>query len=257
MRKEIRSDLTKVLAEDQKEMLKLKAPLNKRQPVRWNDQDADSEPENISVTRMSTPVKRTNTTNSKTTQNNRRNMVTGVLNDSTNQPTKRLKQQRAPSEQSKERPSTSKFLFAHQRQTFLSTNLFPMLKDLTAPLTVFDGKSENIELFEDFFRNNIKMYPRLTEILKITYFYSLLTGKALQAYCNLDDTKKDNFEEIITVFKRRFGDFQFSPKARCEWDALHFDTTKQKLHEFLDVLHKTAKKSSALKPKSSSTRHTC
>ena len=83
------SDLTKVLAENQKEMLKLIAPLNKKQPVRLNDQDSDSEPENISVARTSTPVKTTNTTNSKTTPNRSRNLVTGVFNDSTNQPTKK------------------------------------------------------------------------------------------------------------------------------------------------------------------------
>ena len=85
------------------------------------------------------------------------------------------------------------------------------------------------------------MYPHLTEIQKINYFHSLLRGNALQAYCTLDDTKKDNLEEVITAFKRRFGDFQSSAKARCEWDALHFDPTKQKLHEFLDTLQKTAK----------------
>ena len=78
-------------------------------------------------------------------------MVTGVLNDSTIRPTKRQKEQRAPSEQSKERPSTSKILFPPQAQTFPSTNLFRMLKTLTAPLPVFDGKSEKFELFEDLF----------------------------------------------------------------------------------------------------------
>ena len=30
-------------------------------------------------------------------------------------------------------------------------------------------------------------------------------------------------------------------KARCEWDALKFDPSTQKLHECLDVLQKTAK----------------
>ena len=241
LRKEIMSDLTKLLAENQKEMLKLIAPLNKKQTVYMNAQDSDSEPENVSVARTSTPVKIHTATNSKTTPVNSRNMVTGVLNDSTNQPTNGLKQQRAPNEQTKDRPSTSKILFAPQPQTFPATNLLPMPKALTASLPVFDGKSEKFELFEDLFRNNIKMYPHLTEIQKINYFHSLLRGNALQAYCNLDDTKKDNLEEVITAFKRRFGDFQSSAKARCEWDALHFDPTKQKLHEFLDALQKTAK----------------
>ena len=241
LRKEIMSDLSKILAENQKEMLRLIAPTAKKQPAIRTAEESDSDPENIPENATSTPIRnKTTATVSKTTPINSRNMVTGVLNDSTNQPTKRPKH-RASNDQSKERPTTSKILFAPQPQTFPSTNLFPMPKALTASLPVFDGKSEKFELFEDLFRNNIKMYPHLTELQKINYFHSLLRGNALQAYCNLDDTKKDNLEEVITAFKRRFGDFQSSAKARCEWDALHFDPTKQKLHEFLDVLQKTAK----------------
>ena len=73
LRKEIMSDLTKILAENQEEMLKFIAPLSKNQPVYLNNQDSDSEPENISVARTSTPVKITNATNSKTTPTNSRN----------------------------------------------------------------------------------------------------------------------------------------------------------------------------------------
>ena len=235
------TDLTKILAENQKEIFKLIAPLSKKRSISANIQESDSEPEDVPVARTSTPMKTNTATGSKISQVNSRNMVTGVLKDSTNQPMKRPKQQRASSEQTKDRPSTSKILFAPQTQTFPSTNLLPMPKALTASLPVFDGKSEKFELFEDLFRNNIKMYPHLTEIQKINYFHSLLRGNALQAYCNLDHTKKDNLEEVITAFKRRFGDFQSSAKTRCEWDALHFDPTKQKLHEFLVTLQKTAK----------------
>ena len=67
------SDLTKILAENQKEMLKLIASLNKKQSVCLNVQDSDSEPENISVARTSTPVKAYTATSSKTTPNNSRN----------------------------------------------------------------------------------------------------------------------------------------------------------------------------------------
>ena len=74
LRKEIMSDLTKILAENQKEMFKLIAPLNKKQTVHLNVQDSDSEPENVSVTRTSTPVKTHTATNSKTTPVNSRNI---------------------------------------------------------------------------------------------------------------------------------------------------------------------------------------
>ena len=45
----------------------------------------------------------------------------------------------------------------------------------------------------------------------------------------------------MTIFKRRFGDYLSMGIARCESDALRFDPSTQKLHEFLDVLQKTAK----------------
>ena len=54
-------------------MLKLIAPLRKKQQVHLNNQDSDSEPESISVARTSTPVKPTTTTNPKTTPVNNRN----------------------------------------------------------------------------------------------------------------------------------------------------------------------------------------
>ena len=44
----------------------------------------------------------------------------------------------------------------------------------------------------------------------------------------------------MTIFKRRFGDYLSMAIARCEWDALRFDPSKQKLHELLDTLQKTA-----------------
>ena len=71
--KEILSDLTKLLAENQKEMLKLIAPPNRKQTDRTDVQDSDSEPENVSVTRTSTPVKVHTATSSKTTPVNSRN----------------------------------------------------------------------------------------------------------------------------------------------------------------------------------------
>ena len=49
-------------------MLKLIAPLSRKRPFRIGDQDTDSESENISIARTSTPVKTTTATNSKTTQ---------------------------------------------------------------------------------------------------------------------------------------------------------------------------------------------
>ena len=73
LRTEILSDLLKILAENTKEMLKLIAPLSKKRPIRTEDQDTDSESDNVSVARTSTPVKTLTATNSKTTPVNSRN----------------------------------------------------------------------------------------------------------------------------------------------------------------------------------------
>ena len=68
------SDLAKLLAENQKEMMKLVAPITKRSSAHQNAQDSDSQTENISVARTSTPVK-TNTAIPKTTPINSRNKM--------------------------------------------------------------------------------------------------------------------------------------------------------------------------------------
>ena len=73
LRKEILSDLSKILAENQKEMFKLIAPLSKKRAVSSENQDSDSEVENISVARTSTPVKTVTATITETTPVNSRN----------------------------------------------------------------------------------------------------------------------------------------------------------------------------------------
>ena len=57
LRKEIMSDLTKILAENQKEMLKLIAPTSKRQTVIAASKETDSESENVPENATSTPIK--------------------------------------------------------------------------------------------------------------------------------------------------------------------------------------------------------
>ena len=68
------SDLTKMLADNQKEMSKLIAPMTKKSSDYQALENSDSEPENISVVRTSTPVK-TKATTSKTTPINTRNKL--------------------------------------------------------------------------------------------------------------------------------------------------------------------------------------
>ena len=233
LKDEITSEIKTLLLESQKEMLRLLRPETKETARDHVSEELENETRSFYTPTKIVPIN--------TTQNDdpsvSRNMVTGVLNDSTNQP-KRTKVRSQSQPPSRERPIAARTLFGTDKTD--STTL-PMPKALTASLPTFDGKSDKFELFEDLFRNNIKMYPHLTEPQKINYFHSLLRGDALQAFCNIEDSKKDSLDDIMTIFKRRFGDYLSMAKARCEWDALKFDPSTQKLHEFLDVLQKTAK----------------
>ena len=85
------SDLLTNLAENQKETLKSITPAVKKPITLQNLENSDYEPENVFPNTTSTPIE-TKAATSKTTPVNSRNMMTGVLNDSTNQPTKKPKQ---------------------------------------------------------------------------------------------------------------------------------------------------------------------
>ena len=74
LRNEIMSDLTIILAENQKEMLRLIAPTTKKQTAVGATEETDSDSENIPANATSTPVKtKTTTTASKITPVNSRN----------------------------------------------------------------------------------------------------------------------------------------------------------------------------------------
>ena len=77
LRKEIMTDLTKILAENQKEMLKLIAPVTKKQTLVRASEETDSDPEDIPENATSTPIKTKSTaTTNRITPVNSRNSTT-------------------------------------------------------------------------------------------------------------------------------------------------------------------------------------
>ena len=158
LKDEITSELKILLADSQKEILKLHKAKTNTNVGEGPDEDTEIETRNFYTPTKSVRIN--------STKNNdpcsSRNKVIGVLNF-TNQPKRpKIRSQSQPA--SKERPVVARTLFATDRND--GTTL-PMPKALTATLPTFDGKSEKFELFENLFRNNIKMYPDLTEIQKI------------------------------------------------------------------------------------------
>ena len=85
-----------------------------------------------------TPTRSVRISSTQNDQDISRNMVTGVLNDSTNQP-KRTKIRSQSQPPSKERPAAARTLFALDKN---NGTALPLPKALTASLPTFDGKSE-------------------------------------------------------------------------------------------------------------------
>ena len=114
-------------------------------------------------------------------------------------------------------------------------------KSLTTTMPTFDGKSEKFELFEDLFQTSLKIHNQLTDEDKINYFLSLMRGDALQTFKNITSPIRENFGEILTVFRRKYMKPQSMATAKQKFQRLVFNPANQKLIDFLDELQKLPK----------------
>ena len=108
-------------------------------------------------------------------------------------------------------------------------------------MPTFDGKTEKFELFEDLFQKSLKIHNQLTEDDRINYFHSLMRGDALQTLKNINGPTRQNLEEILAVFRRKYVKHQSMATAKHKFQKLVFNPANQKLVDFLDELLKLAK----------------
>ena len=114
-------------------------------------------------------------------------------------------------------------------------------KSLTTTMPTFDGKTEKFELFEEIFRTSLKIHNQLTEDDRIKYFHSLMSGDALQTFKNINGPTRENLEEILAVFRRKYVKPQSMATAKHKFQKLVFNPANQKLVDFLDELQNLAK----------------
>ena len=113
-------------------------------------------------------------------------------------------------------------------------------KSLTTTMPTFDGKTEKFELFEDLFQTSLKIHNQLTEDDRINYFHSLMRGDALQTFENNNGPTRENLQEILAVFRRKYVKTQSMATAKHKFQKLVFNPANQKLVDFLDELQKLA-----------------
>ena len=119
--------------------------------------------------------------------------------------------------------------------------IFKLPKSLTTTMPIFDGKFEKFELLEDLFQTSLKIHNQLTEDDRINYFHSLMRGDALQTFKNINDPTRENPEEILAVFRRKYVKPLSMATPKHNFQKLVFNPANQKLKDFLDELQKLAK----------------
>ena len=115
------------------------------------------------------------------------------------------------------------------------------ISKLTTTMPTFDGKTEKFELFKDLFQTSLKIHNQLTEDDRINYFHSLMRGDALQTFKNTNGPTRENLQEILAVFQRKYVKPQSMATAKHKFQKLVFNPANQKLVDFLDELQKLAK----------------
>ena len=133
-----------------------------------------------------------------------------------------------------------KLLESPKNATQQSAGLTRLPKALSTTMTTFDGRNDKFEHFEDLFMTSLKVYPNISEEEQIHYFHSLLRGDALQTYRNMTDANRASLDDIITTFRRRYVRPQSIATARCKWEQLYFDPTRQTFLDFLEQYQKLA-----------------
>ena len=87
---------------------------------------------------------------------------------------------------------------------------------------------------------SLKVYPNISEEEQFHYFHSLLRDEALQTYRNVTDTNRASLEDIIATFLRRCVRSQPIATARCKWEQIYFDPSRQSFQDFFEQYQKLA-----------------
>ena len=103
-------------------------------------------------------------------------------------------------------------------------NKIPKLpKSLTTTMPTFDGKIEKFELFEDLFQTSLKIHNQLAEDERINYFHSLMRIDVLQTFKNINGPIRENLEEILAVFRRKYVKPQSMATEKHKFQKLVFN----------------------------------
>ena len=115
-----------------------------------------------------------------------------------------------------------------------------MLKPVSTNTSIFDGKNEKFELFEDLFHTMLKMQPEMTEAMKINNLHADLRKEALQTFRNISAVNRKTLDDVLIVFRRKYVKPESQATAKHKWHKLTFDLNTKSLPDFLEELKECA-----------------
>ena len=98
----------------------------------------------------------------------------------------------------------------------------------TTKLPTFDGKTDNFELFEDFFQTSRKIYIQQTEEDKLNYVTLLLSDNSLQMFRSTSNPTRYTLEKIKTVFHGNYVNTKSMATSRLKFWRLVFNPAEPK-----------------------------
>ena len=107
-----------------------------------------------------------------------------------------------------------------------------------------DGKSENFELFEVILQTNLKLHNQLIDNNNFNFFPpALMSRVSLKTIKDISSPIRENLEENISVFFRKYVKPQSMATAKHKFQKLVFSPSNQKLLDFREEHQNLAKNS--------------
>ena len=117
-----------------------------------------------------------------------------------------------------------------------------MLKPVSLNTSIFHGKNEKFEIFEDLFHTMLKMQPEMTEAKKINHFHAHLRKEALQTFRNISASNKNTLEDALIVFRQKYVKPESQATTKHKWHKLTFNPNTKSLSDFLEELNEWAER---------------
>ena len=115
-----------------------------------------------------------------------------------------------------------------------------LFKPTTTNTLYSDGKTENVELFEDFFQTMLKIQREMSDAIKTNFSHSL-RQKNTRDIRKLECQQQTNVRNSNYRFQTKIRQNTITGHSKNKWLKLTFDANTKQLSNFLEEPNECAK----------------